>query len=107
MEQPDSKEPGALYMVIERYRDGDAAPVYRRFAQRGRLAPEGLAYISSWVTDDLTTCYQLMATSERALLEQWIGHWSDLVDFEVHRVVTSQDAARRFGSGDSGEPERA
>jgi hypothetical protein len=55
-----------LYLVIERFRNGDAAPVYRRFRERGRLAPEGLEYVGSWVTDDLTTCYQVMECAARA-----------------------------------------
>ncbi|HYS06696.1 MAG TPA: DUF3303 family protein [Candidatus Dormibacteraeota bacterium] len=87
-----------LYMVVERFRNGDAAPVYRRFRERGRMAPEGLAYISSWVTEDLSTCYQLMETADRALLEDWIRNWTDLVEFEVHPVMTSQEAAKRVAS---------
>lgn len=59
------------------------------------MAPEGLNYISSWVTDDLSTCYQVMETADRALLEDWMSHWSDLVDFEVHLIVTSKEAAQR------------
>jgi len=85
-------------MVVERFRNGDAAPVYRRFRERGRMAPEGLAYISSWVTEDLSTCYQLMETADRALLEDWIRNWTDLVEFEVHPVMTSQEAAKRVAS---------
>jgi hypothetical protein len=88
----------ALYMVIERFRNGDAAPVYRRFKELGRLAPEGLNYISSWVTADLTACYQVMETADRALLEQWMNRWRDLVEFEVHAVITSQEAAQRAAS---------
>ena len=87
-----------LYMVVERFRNGDAAPVYRRFRERGRMAPEGLAYISSWVTEDLSTCYQLMETADRALLEDWMRNWTDLVEFEVHPVMTSQEAAERVAS---------
>jgi len=85
----------ALYMVIEHFRDGDAAPVYRRFRERGRMAPEGLAYISSWVSENLSTCYQVMETQDPSLLEAWMGNWSDLVEFEVHAVMTSQEAALR------------
>ncbi|HJY38119.1 MAG TPA: DUF3303 family protein [Steroidobacteraceae bacterium] len=85
----------ALYMILERFRNADALPVYRRFREQGRLAPEGLAYISSWVTEDLSTCYQVMETSDRALLEAWMGRWSDLVEFEVHEVITSRQAAER------------
>lgn len=87
----------ALYMVLEHFRNGDAASVYRRFKERGRLAPEGLNYISSWVTADLSTCYQVMETTDRALLDEWMSRWSDLIDFEVHPVITSQEAAQRAG----------
>ncbi|MDZ7651903.1 MAG: DUF3303 family protein [Burkholderiaceae bacterium] len=83
------------YMVIERFRGGDPRPVYARFRGQGRLAPAGLQYIDSWVSADLTTCYQLMATDDRALLDHWIACWSDLVDFEVVPVITSADAAAR------------
>jgi hypothetical protein len=86
----------ALYMVIETFKNGDAAPVYRRFRDRGRLAPPGLSYISSWVSDSLERCYQLMETEDRTLLDQWIANWSDLVDFEVQPVISSSDAADRI-----------
>ena len=84
-------------MVIEHFRGGDAAPVYARFRERGRLAPEGLTYVNSWVTADLARCYQVMACDDRALLDAWIARWSDLVDFEVVPVVTSAEAAAQFG----------
>ena len=80
-----------LYMIVEHYK-GDAVPVYRRFRDRGRLAPEGLRYISSWVTDDLLHCYQVMECDDPGLLDEWIGRWQDLVDFEVIPVVTSSEA---------------
>jgi hypothetical protein len=83
------------YMVIEHFRGRDAAPVYRRFRDRGRLAPDGLGYVSSWVDATLQRCYQVMETSEPALLEQWMAHWRDLVDFEVHEVISSAEAAER------------
>ncbi|MGH9867671.1 MAG: DUF3303 domain-containing protein [Candidatus Polarisedimenticolia bacterium] len=84
-----------LYMIIERFRDGDAAPVYRRFREEGRLAPDGLAYLASWVTSDLSRCYQVMECADPALLDAWMARWADLVDFEVIPVVTSQEAAAR------------
>jgi hypothetical protein len=82
-----------LYMVIERFRNRNPLPVYTRFRERGRLAPDGLRYVSSWVADDHSTCYQVMETDDRGLLEQWIANWSDLVEFEVIPVVTSAEAA--------------
>ena len=80
-------------MVFEHFKNGDAVPVYRRFRERGRLAPTGLTYVSSWVTSDLTRCFQIMECSDRALLDQWIAQWADLVDFEVVAVITSAEAA--------------
>ena len=84
-----------LYMIIERFKNGDPLPVYRRFRDRGRLAPAGLVYVASWVDQSFATCYQLMETADRALLDQWIAHWNDVADFEVRPVMTSEDAARR------------
>jgi len=85
-----------LYMVIENFKNGDAAPVYRRFRDLGRLAPAGLSYVSSWVNDKMDRCYQLMETEDRALLDQWIANWNDLVDFEVHPVISSKEAAEKI-----------
>ena len=82
-----------LYMIIETFRDGDARPVYRRFRDRGRLAPEGLGYVASWVTDDMRRCFQVMECDDRALLDAWMAQWRDIVDFEVIPVVTSAAAA--------------
>jgi Protein of unknown function (DUF3303) len=87
--------PETLYMIIEHFRGGDPAPVYRRFRDHGRMAPEGLSYASSWVAHDLATCYQIMHTADRALLDQWMAKWKDLVEFEVHPVLTSEQAAEK------------
>jgi uncharacterized protein DUF3303 len=82
-----------LFMIIEHYRQGDARPVYRRFRDRGRLAPEGLRYVASWVTEDFGHCYQIMECDDPELLHQWIARWQDLVEFEVIPVRTSAAAA--------------
>ena len=87
-----------LYMVIEHFRNGDAAPIYQRFRERGRMAPEGLSYVSSWVDDKLSRCYQVMEAADRSLLDEWMSHWADLADFEVHPVITSKEAADRVVS---------
>ena len=87
-----------LYMVIEHFKGGDAAPVYRRFREHGRLAPDGLLYVSSWVDTNLERCYQLMETDNPLLLHEWISHWSDIVDFEVRPVISSAEAADRMAS---------
>ena len=82
-----------LYLVIERFRGGDPLPVYRRFRDHGRLAPEGLRYVASWVAEDLRCCYQVMECADRDLLARWTARWEDLVEFEVLPVMTSADAA--------------
>jgi hypothetical protein len=80
------------YMVIERFQSGDPVPVYRRFREEGRLAPDGVEYVSSWITTDLKQCFQVMECSDRRLLMEWISRWNDLVDFEVIPVITSAEA---------------
>jgi Protein of unknown function (DUF3303) len=84
------------YMIIERFKNRDPVPVYRRFRDRGRMAPEGLTYVSSWVTEDMDRCYQVMECDDRGLLEQWMTRWSDVTDFEVIPVVTSAQAVERI-----------
>jgi hypothetical protein len=84
-----------LYMIVEHFKNQDPVPVYRRFRDRGRLAPEGLIYVSSWVDEKLERCFQLMETDDRDLLDQWMASWQDLVDFEVYPVISSKEAAER------------
>jgi Domain of unknown function (DUF3303) len=83
-------------MVVERFKNKDAAPAYRRFRDKGRMMPEGLAYSGSWIDDNFERCYQLMETHDRRLLDEWIANWSDLVDFEVYPVITSKEAVERI-----------
>jgi hypothetical protein len=82
-----------LYMVIETFQGGNPVPVYRRFRDRGRLMPEGIEYLGSWVTDDLRRCFQIMECQDRRLLDQWMTNWTDVIEFEVIPVVTSAAAA--------------
>ena len=84
-------------MIIEHFRDGDPIPVYRRFRDRGRLAPEGLQYVASWVTTDLRHCYQVMECDDARLLDEWLDAWRDIVDFEVIPVMTSAEARAAVG----------
>jgi len=85
-----------LFMVIEHFKNKDAIPVYRRFREKGRMLPKGLVYVSSWVDQKLERCYQLMETDDYRLLEEWMANWSDLIDFEVHSVFTSKEAAEKI-----------
>ena len=81
-----------LFMIIERFRDGDPVPVYRRFRDSGRMAPSGLTYVNSWVTDDFRQCFQVMECDDRRLLDAWMEHWADITEFEVYPVITSREA---------------
>jgi hypothetical protein len=85
------------YMVVEHFRNKDAVAVYRRFRDSGRMQPEGLVYLSSWVDEKLERCYQLMETEDRRRLDEWMANWNDLIDFEVHPVITSKRAMDKLG----------
>jgi hypothetical protein len=89
---------GLLYMIIEHFKNQDPVPVYRRFRDRGRLAPEGLQYVSSWVDLKLERCFQLMEADNPKYLDEWIANWSDLVEFEVYPAMSSQQAAETISS---------
>jgi hypothetical protein len=84
-----------LYMIVEQFKNQDPVPVYRRFRDSGRLAPEGLKYVSSWIDEELKRCFQLMETDDRKLLDEWIARWSDIVEFEVYPVISSQEATEK------------
>ncbi|MEO7362244.1 MAG: DUF3303 family protein [Gemmatimonadaceae bacterium] len=81
-----------LHIIVENFRGGNPDPVYRRFRDRGRLAPDGLTYFSSWVTADPRRCFQVMECDNRALLNEWMAAWCDIVDFGVIDVITSAEA---------------
>lgn len=83
-------------MVIERFKNGDPRPVYERFDQQGRLMPDDIAYIGSWITEDCSTCYQIMEAPSTEHLQPWIDNWSDLVDFEILPVLTSKEARTKI-----------
>jgi hypothetical protein len=84
--------------MVEHFRNGDPLPIYRRFREHGRLAPEGLEYVSSWVDEKLEKCFQLMSTDDRSLLDEWISKWSDLVSFEVYLVMSSAEATEKISA---------
>lgn len=90
------------YMVVERFRPGCAPEVYRRFRERGRLAPEGLTYVASWVDHAFERCFQVMEAESLELLHAWTANWEDLVDFEVVPVRTSAEAAALMASREAG-----
>jgi Protein of unknown function (DUF3303) len=81
-------------MVIERFVRG-APPVYERLAERGRMMPQGLEYVDSWIDERLERCFQLMETEDPDLFDAWIDAWSDLMEFEVVPVIASAEASER------------
>ncbi|MBA2286420.1 MAG: DUF3303 family protein [Ktedonobacteraceae bacterium] len=88
-----------LFMVIERFKNRDAKAVYSRFKEQGRMMPDGLTYLGSWVEDNFDRCFQLMECDDPHLFEQWLVHWRDLGDFEIVPVVSSAEAAAAALSG--------
>jgi len=86
------------FMVIEKFRNQDAKSVYRRLREKGRLMPDGLAFVSSWVEADLRRCFQVVESSDVTLLQQWVAEWSDLIDFEIVAVVPGKGTAEVFAS---------
>ena len=61
-----------LFMVIERFRDRDAKAVYRRFREQGRMMPDGLKYVGSWIEANFDRCFQLMECDDARLLQDWL-----------------------------------
>lgn len=81
-----------LFMVIERFKNRDAVAVYRRYQKQGRMTPDGLKYLDSWVEPNFDRCFQLMECDDSRLFDEWVAKWEDLVDFEIVEVMTSQQA---------------
>jgi hypothetical protein len=79
-----------LFMVIEKFKNRDPQPVYRRFLENGRMLPEGLVYRESWIEANFERCFQLMECDEAAFLQEWILKWRDLADFEIVPVAESK-----------------
>ena len=79
-------------MIIERFSDNDMLPIYKRVRDEGRLFPEGLTYIDSWVEPNFNRCFQLMECADARLLQQWILKWRGWgVTFEIVPVVNSKE----------------
>jgi hypothetical protein len=103
---PTTTEEAMLYMVVERFKEGAAPKIYQRFREKGRMMPEGLEYISSWIDHDFKICYQLMQTETVALFDRWIENWSDLMEFEIVPVRTSAEAREIIARRDQLSRER-
>jgi Domain of unknown function (DUF3303) len=82
-------------MIVERFHMGKVKTLYKRFEEKGRMMPEGLNYIDSWIDENVTTCYQVMETDSVEKLHTWFSHWNDLADFEIIPVITSAQAKKK------------
>jgi hypothetical protein len=87
-----------LFMVIERFKGRDAKAVCRRFREQGRMAPDGLTYVGSWVEASLDRCFQLMECGDARLLQEWVTHWQDLAEFEFIPVVPSTETTETISA---------
>jgi Protein of unknown function (DUF3303) len=85
-------------MVVERFRNGDWSAVGERFRRKGRMMSEGVMYVDSWMARSGDRCYQIMDAPNRAGIDEWISHWSDLVDFEVTEIEASAEFWSRVGT---------
>lgn len=82
-------------MVIERFRPGKIKELYKRFDEKGRMIPEGVQYVNSWINEDVSICFQVMETDSVEKLHEWISHWNDLADFELIPVISSAAAREK------------
>ena len=80
-----------LFMVVERFRNQDAKSIYRRLRDKGRMMPDGLKFVSSWVSADVSRCFQLMECDDVTLFQRWVAEWSDLMEFEIVPVVAGKE----------------
>ncbi len=91
-----------LFMIVERFKDRNPAPIYQRLRESGRSMPEGLRYIDSWIEVNFDRCFQLMECDDASQLMQWIRQWRDLVEFEVVPVSPSRDVRALFADESPG-----
>ena len=85
-------------MIIERFHTGKVKILYKRFAEKGRMMPDGVNYVNSWINEDVTVCYQVMETDSIERLHEWISHWNDVSDFEIVPVISSAQAKEKVFS---------
>lgn len=87
-----------LFMVIESFKNGNARAIYARSREKGRMLPDGLRYVNSWVDANLGRCFQLMECEDPRLFQEWVIRWQDLIDFEIFPVVPSKQTAEIINS---------
>ena len=88
------------FMIIERFKGRDPAPIYERLREQGRALPDGLRYIESWVEANFERCFQVMECDDLVALQRWVFQWRDLVDFEIVPVSPSQAVRELFSTAE-------
>lgn len=83
------------YMIIETFKNGKLKEIYQRLEEKGRMQPEGLTYVNSWIDEKMETCYQVMETDSEEKIHQWISKWNDVMEFEIVPVISSAEARKK------------
>ncbi len=84
-----------VYMIIEKFHANKIKEIYSRLEEKGRLMPDRLKYINSWINEKIEICFQVMETESEDKLYEWIDNWKDLTNFEVIRVINSAIAKKK------------
>jgi len=74
------------YMVVERFKPGLMEKNYEVYNSQGRMFPEGLYYLNSWVNAGNNVCFQLMESNDPSLFEEWFEKWEEFVEFELYPI---------------------
>ncbi|WP_234571801.1 DUF3303 domain-containing protein [Rhodohalobacter sp. 614A] len=83
------------YMIIETFKPGQVNEIYKRLEEKGRMQPEGLTYIHSWIDENMEKCYQVMETDSEEKIHQWISNWDDVMEFKIVPVISSEEAKNK------------
>ena len=82
-------------MIIERFKKDKVRKLYERFDKQGRLLPEGVVYLDSWIDENVDICFQLMESESVVMIYEWVNKWNDLADFEIVPIISSAEAKHK------------
>lgn len=74
------------YMVVEKFKPNCLEKNNVRWNEKGRMLPDGLYYLNSWMNKENNICFQLMETNDVTLFEIWTNKWNDYTDFEIYPI---------------------
>jgi len=84
-----------IYMIIETFKPGKVKQIYGRLEEKGRMQPEGLTYINSWIDENMNKCYQVMEADSIDKIHIWISNWDDVMEFGIVPVISSEEAKKK------------